>query len=82
MSLLVYKCTREFGLLSFQKKETKKKRKPHFVLEVALQHEPLSQPRYLLNTSPLCYSSLYFFLLSSIPNQAQLHTQVLAETRH
>lgn len=32
-----------FGLLSFQKKETKKA--PHFVLEISLQHEPLSQPK-------------------------------------
>jgi len=31
-------------------------------------------PRYLLSIKPpLCYPSSYFFLLSTIPNQAQLH---------
>lgn len=81
MSSLVYKCTMGFGLLSFQKKGTKKKAL-HFVHKVLFQQEPQSQPKVPPQHITTLLLIFVFFLLSSIPNQAQLHTQVLADTRH
>lgn len=80
MFLLVYKCTMGFGLLFFSEKRNKKK-KPHLLLKVPLQHESLSQPKVPPQHITTLLLIFVFLPLSSIPTQAQLHTQVLAETR-